>query len=57
MTGLYYNGFFSGYGDIYPKSEGGQLFFMFYIALGIPLFFYLIWYKVRSRGSQGIARD
>ncbi len=37
-----------GYGDIYPKSEGGQMFFMFYIAFGVPLFFYLIWFKVRS---------
>ena len=37
MTMMIIMVFYAGYGDMTPKTQGGQLFLIFYAVLGIPL--------------------
>ena len=38
---------------MYPKTTGGQIFCMFYMTFGIPLFFYII-YKIASAKKAAV---
>jgi len=31
-----------GYGDIFPRTEGGKIFTIFYSTFGVVLFFYMV---------------
>ena len=44
-----------GYGNLCPKTAGGQVFFMFYTTFGIPLFFYVICKIVLAKRAAFIA--
>ena len=44
-----------GYGNVCPHTVGGQLFFMVYITLGIPLFFFVVYKIAMAKRAATIA--